>query len=507
MAASRIKEEREAAVLESRVLEKLRQDAKPKSEAELASERALAELDKLGQQQIGDESILWEGTKFVLPASLGGSMELAITYLTALAKAEETEFVISRVFQFRPWDGAAAFERTMKRVFGTVGVGKVIHSRFGDQPPEYRTVQIGTDETMQVPWGRVEFSPMGATFDLGADRIEDGLVFALSATAPRKHRRRIEGFLQVVASELREHSIYRGKAIDAGEDPGFVDLSKDPATVIYTGQVMRQLEVNVWTVLKYAAELRAQKQSLKRAVLLEGPYGSGKTLAGVLTGQQAVASGWTFIQVRPGDDPYMALRTAKLYAPAVVWIEDIDVLFAGKSREEVSKLLDALDSVQNKGAEVLCGFTTNFADVLEKGVLRPGRIDAVIHIGGLDAEAQQRLVRAIVPAAMLAANVDWKAVTDAFGDFLPSFGVEAVNRAIRYALVRGGGRAAPISTTDLVDAAEDLGPQLKMLEKAEATRHAQPSLGGMLEKHFETVLNRAVVEDIAKIKVNTNGTG
>ncbi len=418
--------------------------------------------------------------------------------------------MISRSFPYRPLDGAAAFERAMMRVFGTVGIGKTVFSMFGVQPPEYRTIAVGPTETMQVPWGRVEF--MDTQFDLGGTMTEDGPVFHLSVSAPRKHRRRIEGFMQVVADELKQRSIYRGKAIDAGEDPGFMDLSMDPAKVVYTEQVMRQLEVNVWSVLRYARQLRASGQSLKRAVLLEGPYGSGKTLSGVLTGQQAVASGWTFIQVRPGDDPYMALNTAKLYAPAVVWVEDIDILFAGKDRAEVSKLLDALDNVQNKGAEVLCGFTTNFADVLEKGVLRPGRIDAVIHIAELDAEAQQRLVRAIVPSAMLAANVDWDAVTAAFEGFLPAFGVETVNRAIRYALVRGGGEAAPISTKDLVNAAEDLRPQLKMLEDAEATRHAVPTLDTHMKRIAKDaateVLNRTEIEDgpDLRVKAGRNGT-
>ncbi len=78
------REEREAAELEERVLGIIGKAAKPKSPAEQARLDALKALDKLGQQQIGDESIVWEGTKFVLPESLGGSMEQAIIYLTAL---------------------------------------------------------------------------------------------------------------------------------------------------------------------------------------------------------------------------------------------------------------------------------------------------------------------------------------------------------------------------------------------------------------------------------------
>ena len=481
--------------LQETVQELIRQANRPKSADAIAREQAMAALDRLGHAQIGDEAVVFKGEQFILPEALGGSLEDAIAFLEALREAEETEFEFSRTYVFRPMDGAAAFERAMKRTFGTTGVGKATYSFFGKNPPQYRTVNTGVNETLQVPWGRIEFSPLKAKFDLGATYSdEDGIVFAISVSAPRKHRRRIEGFLSVVEDELRKNSIYRGKAINAAEEPGFLDLSVDPGKVIYTQETMRQLNANLWSVLTYADNLRKSGQTLKRAVLLEGPYGSGKTLAGNLSGQHAVANGWTFIQVRPGDDPYAALRTARVYAPALVWVEDLDVLIAGKDRKEVSKVLDALDNAANKGAEIMVGFTTNFPETLEKGVLRPGRIDAVIHIGGLDAEAHQRLIRATIPAEMLDTDMNWDEVGAAFKEFLPSFGVEAASRALRYAMVRGKGTVTPITTADLVEAAADLQSQLDLLNNASETKHGQPTMDGLFENVLTEVLNRTQVD-------------
>lgn len=487
----------------ARQLIEMNEQLRPKSPQDLATEAVLAQLDKLAGDQLSDQTVIFQGTRFVVPEALEGNLEAAVTFLDQIREAEETEFEFTRTYPYRPWDGAAAFQRAMLRVFGTSGVGKATFSFFGTQPPQYISIEVGVGTQLQVPWGRVAFAPIDAVFSLGIARSPDGILFQIEVMAPKKHRRRVEGFMTVIEDELRSRSIYRGKAIDAQENPEFVDLtSVDPAKVIYARDVRVQLEANLWSVLTYAEMLRATGTPLKRAVLLEGQYGSGKTLTGVLTGQRATYHGWTFIQVRSGDDPYAALRTAKLYAPAVVWVEDLDVHLAGKPREEVSKLLDALDNVQNKGAEVVVGFTTNFPDVLEKGVLRPGRIDAVIHFGSLDPDGYERLVRAVVPHAMLG-RVDFGQVSAAFEGFLPAFAAEAAGRAIRYSVVRGQGKPGQIVTEDLVSAAEGLRPQLEMLDAAGETRHSEITIESLIDEAVTAVLLRA---DVDGEEINVKGS-
>lgn len=431
--------------------------------------KILAVLDQLGQSRVGEDGLVFEGSKFVLPATMRGKIGSAIKYLRDYEEQQENLFNFNRVFTYRPWDGAAAFQRAMRRVFGSSGVGVTIQTFFGEIPPEFRSINIDHDKELSVPWRRVGFSPLEAEFDLGMTRHDEfGIVFALSVKAPRKHRTRIEAFFQIVEEELKTNSIYRGKAFTGGAEPQFLDVSKvDPSQVIYTEDVMVQLDTNVWSALRYSDTMRRNDIDLKRAVLVEGPYGTGKTLAGMLTARQAIENGWTFILARPGRDDLMeVLQTAQLYAPAVVWYEDIDTVAQGQDDMQISRLLDVLDGITNKGTEVIAGFTTNHASKIQKGVLRPGRLDAVITIGGLDRDGFERLVRAVVPVNQLASDVNFDDVAKAFEGYLPAFAKEAIARAMRYSISRNHGNLGMITTLDLVHAADGLRPQLKLMEDA-----------------------------------------
>jgi SpoVK/Ycf46/Vps4 family AAA+-type ATPase len=70
--------------------------------------------------------------------------------------------------------------------------------------------------------------------------------------------------------------------------------------------------------------VQAHKVPLKRGVLLEGPYGTGKTLTAFVTAKKCVENGWTFIMLDRVAALKEALTFARMYAPAVVFAEDID---------------------------------------------------------------------------------------------------------------------------------------------------------------------------------------
>ena len=466
------------------------------SEEDTTRANILAALDRLGGLTVTEDALLFEGTRFVLPATMKGSIPSAIKYLKDYQEQQEEEYSFSRTFPFRPLDGAAAFDRTMKRVFGSTGIGQATYSMFGRTPPQFRTIMTGHKTTSQVPWGAVAFSPLDATFYTGGTMDpERGALFTLAVEAPRKHRVRIEGFFDAVADELAQRSIYRGKAINGAEEPAFLDVSViDPSTVVYSAEVMTQLNANLWALLDHTEIMRDLKIPLKRAVLVEGPYGTGKTLAGALTAQRAVANGWTYVLCRPGvDDLMTTLRTAQLYAPAVVWFEDIDTVGSGGSTMYISRLLDALDGVTAKGTEIVAGFTTNHVDKLQKGLLRPGRIDTVIHIGELDAAGIEKLIKVVVPPRLLG-KVDYAKVATAFTGYVPAFAREAIDRAMRYSIARNGGTPDEVTTADLVNAAQGLRAQHGLMESA-AEGSAPVTLDGALTARLEEVLNRAVVRD------------
>lgn len=488
--------------------------AAPQTESDRVRNQVLKALDAAAGQIVSDDDLLYTGDKMILPVQYQGNLKGAINALTERMKGEEQEFSFRREYPYRPYDGAAAFHRAIIRTTGMTPKGITQKTFFGDIPPEFVSAKSGPGETVQVPWGEFHVAMLDATFELDATKASDGgYNFVLNVQSKQKHRKRIDAILMVVEDELKERSLYRGKAVsgDDGIELDFFDPNTlDPAKIIYTAQVMEQLEANVWTPMRYPQTLRDMGVPLRRAILLEGPNGTGKTSAGVLTAQVALQHGWTFIRVASGEDPMRALGLARRYTPAVVWYEDIDDMTAGKSRAAVSKLNDVLDNVQSKNAEVIAVFTSNFPEKIEKAVLRPGRIDSVIHVGPLDADAKRRLITALVPAGMLDANIDWGKVTEACRgedetdskgnvlvrgeDYLPAFLTEATQRAMRYAVARAaGGRPKNISTSDLVLAAEGLRPQLALWLAAESIgRGERPTLEVALAEAVRPVVGETL---------------
>jgi hypothetical protein len=452
--------------------------ANARTEQQEITDRVLATLGELGRLSVQDDAVQFEGEKIQLPARFSGNLPAAAKFIMEIHEQENAEYAFGRTFRFRPWDGAAAFDRACRFVFGTSGLGQATRTMFGSRPPALISIAVGPGKQLQVPWGKVSMPPLEATFDLDATHDDEyGPLFRLHVTAPRRNRAMLEAFFDVVQRELEERSIYRGKAFNAATQPEFLDLSWVAKTpIIYTDEVFTQLTANVWSLLRYTDEMRARKMPLKRAVLLEGPYGTGKSLAGALTAVEAIENNWTFIQVRPGQDDLLeALNTAKLYAPAVVQYEDIDTVAKDGNAEKISELLDALDGIGNKGNPVLLLATTNHVADIQKAVMRPGRLDAVVHIGALDRAGVERLVSSLVDPATLGV-IDYDQVTEAMEGFLPAFMREAVDNAVRYSMVRNGGTPATIETSDLVHAAVGLKRQLALMNGAHAGERPRPTL-------------------------------
>lgn len=430
----------------------------------------LSELDRLGKLTVKDDSIKFVGTNIVLPERFNGDLLGAAAFIEEIYQQEEEEFGFGRTFNYRPWDGAAAFQRALYRVFGTTGLGKATQTFFGKIPPKLLTINVGPNKTEQVPWGKVTMPTLDAEFDLGTDYSEDyGMLFRVNVTAPRKRRAQLETFFNVVQDELEQRSIYKGKAFNGAEEPEFLDLSGvNENQVVYSDEVLAQLNANLWSLVEHTDTMRELGIPLKRAILLEGPFGTGKSLAGALTAQKAEANGWTFILARPGkDNVFEVLNTAKLYAPAVVQFEDIDTVASQGSSAEISRLLDALDGIGNKTNGVVALFTTNYVEKLQKGVMRPGRIDSIIHIGALDRNGIEKLIRSVVKPQILG-DLDYDVIYAEVKHFLPAFVKEAVDRAVRYAVSRKNGSSVfTIETMDVVNAAQGLNRQLELMNSAQ----------------------------------------
>lgn len=441
---------------------------KAPTQQDLTNTAILAELARLGGNLATEDALEFTGKKVILPESMSGDINAAIRWLSDHQEQQETSTRFDRIFKYRPLDGAHALQSALKKIWGTTGIGGTIYSFFGNTPPTFATIDVGVNKTDQVPEGKILFAPLEAEIIVTGNMDRElGPLFRLVIDAPRKYRGHIEGLFTAVEAELRTGSIYKGQAITGAETPTFIDLSKvDPARVIYSDETIAQLAANVWAPLQYSDTVRKLNLDRKRAVLLEGPYGTGKTLAAYLTGQIAVDNGWTFIFCRPGQDDFHAsMRTALLYAPAVVFFEDVDVLGENGDPDAVTRLLDLLDGIGAKNQDIMAVLSSNHPERLHQALLRPGRLDAIIHIGELDAHGIEQLVLAMVPADLLG-DINMAEVCGAMEGYLPSFAVESIGRAMRYAVSRIGGMPSKLTTSDFVEAARGLQPQLALMAQA-----------------------------------------
>jgi transitional endoplasmic reticulum ATPase len=85
-----------------------------------------------------------------------------------------------------------------------------------------------------------------------------------------------------------------------------------------------ELKANVFTLIEQTEACKKNKIPLKHGCLLMGPFGTGKTLCAQVTASKCVRNGWTFIYLKNCRHLAHGLRMAQLYAPAVVFTEDID---------------------------------------------------------------------------------------------------------------------------------------------------------------------------------------
>jgi hypothetical protein len=440
------------------------------SDVKAKEAKVLELLREAGGALTQEDDIVRQGSKLILPE--GADYADIIRILHRKIEEDENMMAFKRQYKFRPFDGARAAMACFKEAFGLV-----VHRSHGWSLPQLIDLPVDVGKTEQVPWGDLEipFLP-GVTFVLGFyDDDEYGRLFEINAVGPRKWRSHVNGVFELIADELARNSLYRGKAFDGQEKAEFIDTSVvDRTKVVYSDETMSQIEANVWSLLRYTDTFRSEGLPLKRAVLFEGPYGTGKTLASTITAQEAVANGWTFVYCRPNKDNIEdCLATARLYQPSVVFVEDVDIIAEGESdsKSSIARMLDLFDGISSKNTEILMVLTTNHVEQIHKGMIRPGRLDSIIHIGALDAGGVQRLAYAVLPAAQIGEHVDWDKVGLAMDGFLPAFVKEAIDRAKRFALVRNKGEVRrPLTTQDFVNAGLSLRSQLELMEGAKEGR-------------------------------------
>jgi transitional endoplasmic reticulum ATPase len=396
-----------------------------------------------------DVNIVHRGTKIVLPGE-PHPMEPreAIEHLERLDEAMNTEVSVREEIRAFPLDGAVALMKAMQEKFGWA-TPRPTMGFFGPNPPQMVTVETSTNpaDSIQVLWGKFELPGIEGDLQCGADMTADKeFIFVIHGTVLKREAGLIRELAELTRQFVVAESIYKGKAIRVRTDgngvltadaPSFIHTTrKDP--LILPKLTEAALQANVFAPVERASECRKAGIPLKRGVILAGPPGTGKTLASQELADKAIKSGWTFILLPDTRGLASVIHFARRYAPCVVFCEDIDCGPASEQRGfKLNDLLNTIDGIQTKDAEVMLCFTTNDVKKIDRTLVRPGRIDAIIEFPKpQDTETIERFLRHY-GNGRIAINTSLTKSCQLLEGQLPAIIREAVERSKLYALARG----------------------------------------------------------------------
>ncbi|WP_375400430.1 alpha/beta fold hydrolase [uncultured Amnibacterium sp.] len=207
-----------------------------------------------------------------------------------------------------------------------------------------------------------------------------------------------------VRRRMRERSVLRGQVLtfaggafdDASAGAVFLAREAVPeAEVVLAPGVLDRIRRHVLGIGEHRARLADLGAHLKRGVLLYGPPGTGKTLT--VRHLVGAATGSTVVLLSGANLRFVsaAVDIARALQPAIVVLEDIDLIAEdrdlGRSDGLLFEVLDALDGIGGD-ADVAFVMTTNRVDHLERALTqRPGRVDLAVQIERPGAAERARL--------------------------------------------------------------------------------------------------------------------
>jgi transitional endoplasmic reticulum ATPase len=275
---------------------------------------------------------------------------------------------------------------------------------------------------------------------------DNGPALVVTGSVKKAERDIVLRLCETARAILREASIYRGKAIRIKTDeqgrlrtdtaPEFIDVRKvKPEELILNPDETAQVEASLWSPVRNTDHCLRHHIPLNRGVLLEGTYGTGKTMTAHTTAKICEDNGWTFIMLDDVRGLKHGLMLAQRYQPAVIFAEDIDRVISTRDQTG-NDILNTIDGVVTKNSKVITVLTTNHVEKLDKAMLRPGRLDAIVTVRPPEDEAVQRLIR-LYARDTLDPDADLSEVSEHLAGNIPATIREVVERSKLTMISRG----------------------------------------------------------------------
>ena len=297
------------------------------------------------------------------------------------------------------------------------------------------------------------------------------------------------GIITYKVSSAKFKQVIRIK--DFSEDGLVFDIPKVSFDDIAGHHKAKQRLREVINFFKEPQQLESFNIEPPKGMLLYGPPGTGKTMLAKAFAKEAELPfiSVTGLELLQPEKTKQIFSKAKEYAPAIIFIDEIDTL--GKRGQEngkevpINKLLSEMDGFSaKKGEDIFVIAATNYKENIDSAIIRPGRVEIHIEINNLDKDARKYFLDNIIETKPTNGTFDLKKLlmyTAGFtGAQLELLGKEASFYCLRHGL--------PAITQDiLID-------QLNKIKYGE--RQSYLSLEEMFEETAIYEAGRAVVSRV-----------
>ena len=387
-----------------------------------------------------------------------------VTAINQARTLEEQVIAISDSIPCYPLDGIRAANLALSRVFGFTKAME-IKSFFGSQPPQRITIQTGVTTSESAAFGNMlPPSLEGGIIAINVNDL-DPLSILISARIKRKFEPKIREVIECAKEILLNESIYRGQAVELDlsfitdgdynpmrHNPKFLDISKE-IKIILPRDVEFTVQHHILDRIEHAETLNSLGIKGKKTFLCSGKYGTGKSLLARSIAQFAAKHNRTFFYLKTPSQFCEGFKLATMYR-AVFFVEDIDEVASGDRNVEMNMMLEALDGIAAKQAQVITILTTNHVEKIHAAFKRSGRIDRHIKLRPLDKENATRFLE-LMASDIIAPEVDLDSLGEAFQGLVPADVMEAIDEAKASAFcLHGADIAGKITEQTMRDCAE-----------------------------------------------------
>jgi len=398
-------------------------------------------------------------------------------------------------------DGAYALSRAVEEIHGFT-TQQDRKGPSGNNPPQMIDVRFADGTREKVPFGKISLPAIGEGAHVDMQYDDKSQLLLLNGQCEKRFVRLMDEIVEETTRLVREDSIYRGKAIkivDEKSSPSFIDLSTIDQTPLFLTPDAVFATQPIEARIEHTDRCKKNGIDLKFGVLLEGNYGTGKTLYAFKLALKAINNGWSFIYCPNPEKALYVLEVAAMLSKngkgVVIFLEDIDKVLNERNSvtNEISLMMDGGET---KHMNIITILTTNHLERIDPTFIRGKRIGSIVTLSYPDkATAKKMIERYLVDEfgnSLLEEDCEDAAMEIEKHKIVPAFIAEILDRVKSHLIYSGR------TTVNCLDIINSIKSYKKQMEIA-TVKVGQESIDELFVRSFKTMVNAPEV-DMTKLR-------